>query len=105
MLKKYLFISLSVLTLAACTKDIDRFNEEKKKAASAPAATLFSNGLRNLVDGMTSANVNTNVFRLTVQHWATTTYQDEPNYDFTTRNIPQSWWLRMYRDVLVDLQE
>lgn len=89
----------------ACTKDISRFNEEKKFASSAPAATLFSNGVRNLVDGLTSANVNTNVFRTTMQHWATTTYQDEPNYDFTTRGIPQAWWTRMYRDVLADLQE
>ena len=28
-----------------------------------------------------------------------------PNYDFTTRNIPQAWWGWFYRDVLVDLQE
>ena len=105
MLKKYFVISLSLLTFVSCTKDISRFNEQKKAASSAPAATLFSNGVRNLVDGLTSANVNTNVFRLTVQHWATTTYQDEPNYDFATRAIPQNWWTRMYRDVLVDLQE
>jgi hypothetical protein len=80
-------------------------NRETKKAEVVPAATLFSNGVRNLVDGLTSPNVNVNVLRLTVQHWATTTYQDEPNYDFVTRNIPQAWWTRMYRDVLADLKE
>lgn len=106
MLKKYFVISsLSFLIAGGCTKDISRFNEQIKSAATAPAATLFSNGIRNLVDGLTSANINTNVFRLTVQHWATTTYQDEPNYDFVTRAIPQAWWTRMYRDVLLDLQE
>lgn len=105
MIKKYLFISMSLLALGSCTKDIERFNEQKKAAASAPPATLFSNGVRNLVDGMTSTSVNTNVFRAVVQHWSTTTYQDEPNYDFTTRAIPQAWWTRMYRDVLIDLQE
>ncbi|TDH27075.1 SusD/RagB family nutrient-binding outer membrane lipoprotein [Segetibacter sp. 3557_3] len=104
-MRKYLLISLTLVALGSCTKDIERFNEQKKSAATAPPATLFSNGVRNYVDAMTSANVNTNVFRLTVQHWATTTYQDEPNYDFTTRLIPQLWWRTMYRDVLVDLQE
>ncbi|RYE17822.1 MAG: SusD/RagB family nutrient-binding outer membrane lipoprotein, partial [Sphingobacteriaceae bacterium] len=72
-MKKYSIIFLSLITFGACTKDIERFNVQKKAAASAPAATLFSNGVRNLVDGMTSTNVNTNVFRLVVQHWATTT--------------------------------
>jgi Starch-binding associating with outer membrane len=104
-MKKLLIISISLFSLAACTKDIEKYNEQTKNAAAAPAGTLFSNGVRNLIDGLASANVNTNVFRTTVQHWAATTYQDEPNYDFTTRNIPQAWWLRMYRDVLVDLKE
>src|SRR5689334_11408078 len=105
-MKKYLIISsISLLALGACTKDISSFNKQTKQAANVPASMLFSNGVRNLSDALASPNVNTNVFRLVVQHWATTTYQDEPNYDFTTRNIPQAWWARMYRDVLVDLKE
>ena len=105
-MKKYLIISsVFLFALGACTKDISRFNEQTKSAANVPAATLFSNGVRNLSDALASPNVNVNVLRLTVQHWATTTYQDEPNYDFTTRNIPQTFWLRLYRDVLVNLQE
>jgi len=104
-MKKYLILSFAVLSLVACTKDITGLNEQTKLASTAPAATLFSNAVRNLTDALTSPNVNTNVFRFTVQHWAATTYQDEPNYDFTTRNIPQSWWTTMYRDALNDLQE
>lgn len=106
-MKKYLIIlsSLSLLTLGSCTKDITSLNEQRKQAANVPAATLFSNGVRNLSDALASPNVNVNVLRLTVQHWATTTYQDEPNYDFTTRNIPQTFWTRLYRDVLANLQE
>ncbi len=105
-MKKYLIIStVSLLTLGACTKDISRFNEEKKAYANAPAATLFSQGVRQLSDALASPNVNVNVLRLTAQHWATTTYQDEPNYDFTTRNIPQTFWTRLYRDVLANLRE
>ncbi|MDQ3279450.1 MAG: SusD/RagB family nutrient-binding outer membrane lipoprotein, partial [Bacteroidota bacterium] len=104
-MKKYLIIISSLLLLTACTKDISRFNEQTKSPSNVPPATLFSNAVRTLTDGLASSNVNTNVFRLVVQHWATTTYQDEPNYDFTTRNIPQAWWARLYRDVLVDLKE
>ena len=105
-MKKYLIISsISLLAFGACTKDIDRFNEQTKQAATVPAATLFSNGVRNLTNALASPNVNTNVLRLTVQHWTTTTYTDEPNYDFTTRAIPQTFWRILYRDVLANLQE
>src|SRR4051812_9538924 len=104
-MKKYLIISISLFTLLACTKDISRFNVQTKSPGSVPPSTLFSNAVKTLTDGLASSNVNTNVYRLVVQHWATTTYQDEPNYDFTTRNIPQLWWNRLYRDVLVDLRE
>lgn len=106
-MKKYIIIItfLSIMGTISCTKDITRFNRETKAPAEVPAATLFSNGMRNLVDVLTSGNVNINVFRYTVQHWASTTYQDEPNYDFGTRNIPQTWWLTMYRNVLADLKD
>ena len=33
------------------------------------------------------------------------TYQDEAQYDFGTRSIPQAWWTTMYRDVLNDLKD
>jgi hypothetical protein len=104
-MKKILIIGLSSLLIVSCTKNIERFNEEKKKAANVPAASLFANATKATMDYLASTNVNINVFRLVTQQWATTTYQDEPNYDFTTRNIPQAWWGWFYRDVLVDLQE
>ncbi len=106
-MKKYLIVitALTVLGVLSCTKDITRFNRETKAPAEVPAETLFSNGVRNLADVLTSANVNTNIFRYVVQHWASTTYQDEPNYNFGVRNIPQNWWIAMYRNVLADLKE
>ena len=105
-MKKYsIILFIFFLTFGSCTKDISRFNEEEKLASNVPAATLFSHGVRQLSDVLAIPNVNFNVLRLTVQHWATTTYQDEPNYDFTTRNIPQTFWIELYRDVLSNLQE
>ncbi|MBE7169802.1 MAG: SusD/RagB family nutrient-binding outer membrane lipoprotein [Williamsia sp.] len=104
-MKKISIIAVVMLSLVACTKDISRFNQQTKSPGIVPASTLFSNAVKGLTDGLASTNVGVNVFRLVVQHWTTTTYTDEPNYDFTTRNIPQGWWTRMYRDVLVDLKE
>jgi len=40
-----------------------------------------------------------------VKHWAMAVYQDEAQYDFATRNIPQTWWTYMYRDILNDFNE
>jgi hypothetical protein len=104
-MKKIIAYSSILLIMGSCTKDISRFNEETKASSNVKAETLFSNATRNVVDGITTPNVNDDVFRFTVQHWAMTTYQDEVNYDFTTRNIPERWWARMYRDVLADLVE
>ena len=104
-MKKRIIIPAIGLLFAACTKDISSYNAQTKAASSAPASTLFSNAVRNLSDQLASSNVNVNIFRLTVQHWTTTTYTDEPNYDFTTRNIPGAWWTFLYRDVLSDLNE
>jgi hypothetical protein len=104
-MKKLLFIIASGLFFVSCTKNISQFNDETKRPANVPAPTLFSNATRNLSDALASASVNTNVFRFTVKHWAMAVYQDEAQYDFATRNIPQTWWTIMYKDVLADLNE
>jgi hypothetical protein len=104
-MKKIIFVIIPVLLLAACTKDISRFNQETKKPAIVAAGPLFANGVKNLADAYGAASVNTNVFRFTVKHWAMAVYQEEAQFDFATRNIPQSWWLVLYRDVLNDLNE
>ncbi len=104
-MKKIIAFLSFLIIMGSCTKDIPRFNVDTKHASSVEAETLFSNAVRNVVDGITTPNVNDNVFRFTVQHWAMSTYQDEVNYDFTTRAIPERWWGRMYRDVLADFNE
>ncbi len=102
---KILIAALSILLLQSCTKNIQDLNTETKRPTSAPPGALFANAVRNLADGLASASVNVNVFRFTVKHWAMTTYQDEARYNFTTRNIPQAWWTRMYKDVLADMND
>lgn len=104
-MRKILYFALPVLLLAACTKDISRFNTDTKKPTVVPGSMLFSNATRNMADGLINASVNIDVFRFTVNHWAMATYQDEAQYNFTTRAIPQAWWTRFYRDVLKDLAD
>jgi len=90
-----------LLLFSACTEDISQLNTETKRPAAVPAPTLFSNATRTLAGSLASASVNTNVFRFTVSHWAMAVYQDEAQYDFNTRAIPQGW-TTTYRDVLAD---
>ena len=105
-MKNILIIVLSLAIFSiSCTKDITRFNDQTKNAEAVPGETLFSNAVKNYVDVLASPNVNLNVFRFTVGHWATTTYVDEPQYDFITRAIPDALWNRMYRNVLFNLTE
>ena len=94
-----------ILLSTACTKNISKDNIETKKAASVPAGSLFSNAVKSLADGLTTADINTNIFRHVVKHWGQAVIQEEAQYDFATRAIPQAWWTRLYRDVLSDLQE
>jgi hypothetical protein len=102
---KVLIAALAIFLLQSCTKNIQDVNTETKRPTSAPPGALFANSVRNLSDGLANASVNINVFRFTVKHWAMTTYQDEARYNFTTRNIPQAWWSRMYKDVLADMND
>lgn len=96
-------MSLGVL-MVSCKKDIQDLNAEDKKPTDVPAPSLFANAQKNVVDIMTSSSVNFNIFRLVDQYWTETTYTDETNYDLVTRNIPQSYWNTLYRDILNNLK-
>jgi hypothetical protein len=69
MKKLLIILAVSILGMS-CTKDITRFNEQTKNAAVVGGETLFSYGTKQYVDVLASPNVNVNVFRFTVGHWA-----------------------------------
>lgn len=105
-MKRIFLVFVPLLFLAsACTEDLASLNVETKKPAAIPAPTLFSSALKSLSGNLATASVNTNVFRFTTSQWAMAVYQDEAQYDFATRAIPNTWWNAMYRDVLADLRE
>ncbi|HWV72083.1 MAG TPA: SusD/RagB family nutrient-binding outer membrane lipoprotein [Pseudosphingobacterium sp.] len=104
MKKIFLYIAPLVL-LASCAKNLDDYNVDQKNPAEVSQAPLFSNALKELTDDVTTPSVNINVFRFWIQQWTATTYQDEPQYDFVTRNIPQRFWEPLYQEVLHDLKQ
>jgi hypothetical protein len=104
-MKKILVFLMFALAFTACTDDFEDDLRDPKKPLEVPARLLFSNAQRNLVDQITTPSVNSGIFRLLAQQWASTTYPEESRYDLVTRNIPQNFWSTLYRDVLMDLRE
>jgi hypothetical protein len=105
-MKKIILTTLTIISLmTSCQSDeqYEEKNRDPKNPTQVSSDFLFNSATKSLFDQMTSTNVNTNIFRMLGQHWTETTYVDEANYDFNTRNIPQNHWSEMYRDVLADL--
>ncbi|MFC6861596.1 SusD/RagB family nutrient-binding outer membrane lipoprotein [Zunongwangia atlantica] len=105
-MKKYILSILSVVVLFSCSDDkYERMNENPKDPSDVPASFLFSSASKELMDQVTNLNVNRNIFRFVSQYLTSTTYTQEPNFNLTDRNIPESHFLILYRDVLIDLQD
>jgi hypothetical protein len=104
-MRKLLIFILPVMLLASCAKNLDEYNIDQKNPKTVSAGSLFGNALKQLTTNQTTPSVNVNVFRFWTQQWGATTYQDEPRYDITTRNIPLNYWTPFYREVLQDLKE
>lgn len=92
-------------TLLSCTDHFAELNTDKKSLATVPGESLFNNGMERFYHTMNNNNVNFNVFRLYAQYMAQTTYPEESQYNMVQRNIPDNWFLRIYRDALTDLKE
>jgi hypothetical protein len=105
-MKKKFILSIAVIVAAVTScKKLDDLNVNEKAATKVPSETLFANGLRNLVDQITTPSNNFNVLRLFTQYWAGVTYIDETKYDLVARPIPANEFITVYRDVLADLKE
>jgi hypothetical protein len=104
-MKKLLILGVLIgLTVTSCTKDITDNNVDPKSPASVPAGTLFSNAEKNLGDLMTEVSSGRNLLKVWGQHWTETTYNDESNYLIIGRDPSESFWIRLYTNVLQDLK-
>lgn len=105
MKKIFSIITAVILMITACTDDLTELNVDPKNPSNAPSYALFTNAQRNLANTVTSGNINLNIFRIIIQHWQTTQYPEESNYDVGNRTINDNVWDALYRDVLRDFQE
>jgi len=101
---KYSIAALSLFLAIGCTNDAEDFNNNKDRSYDVPAETLLTNAQRELVDQMTTPEVNLNPFRFFVQYWAATQYPQESRYNLTQRTVPDNLWDNLFRDVLGNLE-
>lgn len=102
---KKILLLISIITMTSSCSDLTDMNVDPKKPTITRPEYLFSNAQKKLVDQMVSTSVNNNIFRMCAQQWTETTYPTESQYDLVTRKIPDTHFLVLYRDVLVDLQD
>jgi hypothetical protein len=104
-MKKIILALVPVLFFLACTKDVTTLNVDPKRPLNVSSSSLFTSAQHNLVNTLSSANVNLNIFRLIEQQWQETTYIDESQYNLQSRNIPDNLWDAFYRTVLKNFEE
>jgi len=102
---KKILILMTAVMLASCSDNLEGLNENIKDPSTVPGESLFTGAQKSLVDQIVDLNVNNNNTKLWAQFLQETTYTDESNYDQVTRNIPQTQWDVLYKDVLKDLNE
>jgi len=106
-MKKYIVAITALLVLWSCQSDekYEGLNRDPKNPTDVASDFLFTAATVSLGDYMASPNVNEPLYRFLGQYLTTTTYLDEPNYDFTARENPDAVWSEYYRDVIFDLQD
>ena len=83
----------------------ENLNRDPKNPDAVASDFLFTAATVSLGDYTASPNVNEPLYRFLGQYLTTTTYTDEPNYDFTARQNPDAVWSEYYTDVIYDLQD
>jgi hypothetical protein len=103
MKKSIFYILPAVLLLGACTKNIESYNDQTKKAAVVPAAPLFTNGTLSLTNQLAN-NGGGNITLHIVDYMAQAVIEDNAQYNFQTSGMPTTQWTVLYRDALNDLK-
>ena len=106
-MKKYIVALTALVTLWSCQSDeqYEDLNRDPKNPTAVASDFLFTAATVSLSDNMASPNVNQGLYRFLAQYFTTTTYLDEPNYNFTSRQNPDNVWSEIYRDVILDIQD
>jgi len=99
-----IFIVLSV-AVVSCTENFEEYNTDDKNPTQVEGEFLFTQGQKELVDQISSTNVNLNIWKLWSQYWTETTYTDEENYDIINRTIADNAYDIYYTNVLKSFDE
>ncbi|MGI9532576.1 SusD/RagB family nutrient-binding outer membrane lipoprotein [Lutimonas sp.] len=102
---KNLFLIVLLLVVSTSCEDFEGWNVDTKNPAEVPADFLVTSAEYTLFLRLTSISVNYNIYKYYSQNVASTTYQDEPNYDLRTRDIGGTMFTYLYRDILNDLAD
>ncbi len=99
-------IYLLILALAVMVSSCELpDNIDPKAATEVPVETLLTNAEVYMVDAIDEISMNVNITRFLTQYCSQTAYTDESRYNFQDRQVPDSYWNQMYRDVLNDFQD
>ena len=84
---------------------MEELNTDPNSYYTATPASVLTYAQKQLGDYVSTPDVNVNNLRLTMQYWQTTTYQDESRYNFSTRNVSNQVWNRLYVRVFKNLDQ
>ena len=105
-MKKILASILLISLLQSCGREsMEELNTDPNSYYTATPASVLTYAQKQLGDYVSTPDVNVNNLRLTMQYWQTTTYQDESRYNFSTRNVSNQVWNRLYVRVFKNLDQ
>ncbi len=105
-MKRIIIVSFVLLVFSiSCTENFEDFNTDKKNPSQVEGEFLFTQGQKELVDQISSTNVNLNIWKLWAQYWTETTYTDEENYDIINRTIADNAFNIYYTNSLMAFDE
>nr|WP_321485150.1 SusD/RagB family nutrient-binding outer membrane lipoprotein [uncultured Draconibacterium sp.] len=102
--RKLYIVILLLGFLFACTDDFTEMNIDKTSPEAVSADVLLTNAQIEIIDQISSTNVNYNIWKLMAQYWTERSYRDEANYNITSREIPEQIF-RVYYAALYDLKD
>ncbi|MCZ4245829.1 SusD/RagB family nutrient-binding outer membrane lipoprotein [Pedobacter punctiformis] len=104
MIKKTYTIALSliVLTLGACKKDLLDTNKNPNESETAQSDYLLANAIKSAADNYYSTANTMDASLLFIQYWAKIQYPDQDRYIFTNGSF-ESGWKSFYTQSLADL--
>jgi hypothetical protein len=105
MRNKKLYILVFLLgILFSCTDDFTEMNTDTKNPSEVSADVLLTSAQIDIIDQISSTNVNYNIWKLMAQYWTERSYRDEANYNIQNREIPEQIFRVLYASLL-DLKD